>query len=125
MGGRSKATCRCAYKARCLLETFAVCSSRGQAITSVIANVAGSCSVKVNVLFDEENLLFVIVFVNIGIGDYILRAYSSLAAAIHWNTQAPELISQVPQGHQKIYITQWTLWCYGQQSRREGGRMIM
>ena len=53
-------------------------------------------SVKVNVLFDEEKLLFPEVFVNIGIRDFILQAYLSLAAAIHWNTQAPELISQVP-----------------------------
>ena len=55
MSQRSKATCRCAYKARCLLETPAVCPSRGQAVTSVTANVACSCSVKANVLFDEEN----------------------------------------------------------------------
>ena len=47
-------------------------------------------------LFDEENLLFVLVFVNIGNRDFILQAYVTLAAAIHWNTQVPELISQVP-----------------------------
>ena len=96
MGRRSKATCRCAYKARCLLETPTVCPSGGQAVTSVIANVACSCCFKVNVSFDTENLLFVLVFVNIGIRDFMLQAYLSLAAAIHWNTQAPELINQVP-----------------------------
>ena len=120
MGGRSKATCRCAYKARCLLETFAVCPSRGQAVTSVIANVACSCSVKVNVLFDEENLLFVLVFVNIGIGDFILQAYSSLAAAIHRNTQAPELISQVPPGHQKIYNSMDIMVLWSTVKKRRG-----
>ena len=44
----------------------------------------------------EQNLLFVLVFVNIGIEDFILEAYLSLAAAIHWHTEAPELISQLP-----------------------------
>ena len=53
MGQRSKGTYQCACKARCLLETPAVCPSRGQAVTLVIANVACSSSVKVNVLFDE------------------------------------------------------------------------
>ena len=72
MGQRSKATCQYTYKAQCLLETPAVCPLTRQAVTSVIANVACSCSATVNGLFVEENFLFALVFVNIGTQDFIL-----------------------------------------------------